>query len=178
MWNGKPVEKWTLEEKNTFYDALTGNHRHKGIVYPDGQVSIYKCACMVHQSIEPLECLNYDYYEDLSGFQTVKDFMESQMAETWEKHLLFVASNVNTECKKRLQYKLYFTKVFNAQLSLDNLITFLLDNTGWAWKECPGTGYIRGCNYPKCIKTESQYCKNGKVKHPALTWAEGLKEER
>lgn len=142
MWKGKPVEKWTPRQKAMFLNYLTGH------------------------SYSP----HYYFHTD-HGFQTVKDFMESQMAETWEKHLLFVASNVNTECKKRLQYKLYFTKVFNAQLSLDNLITFLLDNQEWAWKECPicsnnPDGIIHSCC--KCDGT-------GQIKHPALTWAEGLK---
>ena len=170
MWNGKPVAEWTLDEKNHFLTLLIGKCWH-GKYTTDGYSSWKQClAC---KEILPRYYSNPDYYHDLSGFQTVKDFMESQMAETWEKHLLFVASNVNTECKKRLQYKLYFTKVFNAQLSLDNLITYLLNGTEWAWKECPCPPEFQG---DKEIVRICPYCGDlGKVKHPALTWAEELK---
>jgi hypothetical protein len=41
-----------------------GEHYHVGIVYPSGQVSNYKCACMGHQSLEPLDYINPNYFSD------------------------------------------------------------------------------------------------------------------
>ena len=38
-----------------------GLHWHKGITYPDGAQSRYKCSCMEHQSIDPLSSLNPDF---------------------------------------------------------------------------------------------------------------------
>ena len=143
MWNGKPVEKWTLEEENHFLTLLIGKcwHDQRPFSYV-----CHKCS-----SSKP----NINFYHDLSGFQTVKDFMESQMAEMWTKHL--------DHEQKRVAYRFGGLKdLLNSWLSLDNLITFLLDNQDeWGWIKRDDVKLTEG------FKVET--------KHPALTWAESLK---
>lgn len=141
MWNGKPISEWTLDEKNHFLTLLI---------------------CAEWDLREKIDEFHWwhghpNYYHDLSGFQTVKDFMESQMAETWEKYLVateyrIIFENGDNPCAVEL---------LNAWLSLDNLITYLLDNQEWALFEY----------------TDYQTGEARQGKHPALTWAEGLKEE-
>jgi hypothetical protein len=105
-----------------------------------------------------------NYYADLSGFQIVKEYMESKWPMLWERYL--------DDC---------FTTpiasdIFNAQLSLDNLLSFLMENTEmWGWKECPNYGHK---NYCKLVCLIHGNCRiNGKVKHPALLYAESVKEK-
>lgn len=107
-----------------------------------------------------------NYYADLSGFQIVKEYMESKWPMLWERYL--------DDC---------FTTpiasdIFNAQLSLDNLLTYLMEHTDrWGWKECPYCfdGQIDNIdNFEPC-----SYCNGtGKVKTDALVYMESLKEER
>jgi hypothetical protein len=167
MWNGKSVDKWTLEEKNHFLTLLMGKcwHDQRPFSYV-----CHKCS-----SSKP----NIDFYHDLSGFQTVKDFIESQMAETWEKYLRWCYDYSEHEGSIW-----DLAPVLNAILSLDNLITFLLENQEWAWKECPSCNgkTIVGITtdiYHGGINIYCGYCVAGKVKHPerykALEFAEGLK---
>jgi hypothetical protein len=112
-----------------------------------------------------------NYYADLSGFQIVKEYMESKWPMLWERYL--------DDC---------FTTpiasdIFNAQLSLDNLLSFLMENTEmWGWEECeymkewprilPNGGSAFFCE--KQCKDKPINCNGGKVKHPALLYAEGL----
>jgi hypothetical protein len=101
------------------------------------------------------------YFHTDSGFFAVKSFMEKELPDVWEGYL-------SDTVQREFYYDGYdrYTTTFNAQLNLTNLITFLLDNQeGWAWKECTAcTGKDKPIN-----------CNGGKIKHPALLFAEGVK---
>ena len=153
MWQGKPIESWSLEEKNIFFDKLKG------------------------REIEGLA-----NYFGTAGFFSIQNFMEKELPEVWEGYL-------NQIVQKHFFHDGYdenrkhgrCTSILNAQLDLTNLITFLLDNQeGWAWKECTactGNGDISensirwGVDKITCPECQGA----GKVKHPALIFAEGVK---
>jgi len=147
MWQGKPIASWSLEEKNIFFDKLKG------------------------REIEGLA-----NYFGTAGFFSIQNFMERELPEVWEGYL-------SDTVQREFYYDGYdrYTTTFNAQLNLTNLITFLLDNQeGWAWKECTactGNGDISknsirwGVDKITCPECQGA----GKVKHPALLFAEGVK---
>ncbi len=179
MWNGKPIEKWTEEKKGEFWGLLTNYHYHKiknlSIIEGGRIITSPKCNCGYEALTDGglfahIQVSNI-YFTSPHIFFNVKDFMESKMAETWEEYL----ENTGCNIAERYGGNPLASKLFNAWLSLDNLITFLLENTGeWGWVECP----------QKCVNgavanwDEVVICAvcvgTGKVKHPALTWAEEL----
>lgn len=69
------------DENRTIVEAM-GLHWHEGIVYPNGQQSVYKCSCMEHQSLEPLWRLNPDFTTP-SGFFECWNWAKEQ--EWWPK---------------------------------------------------------------------------------------------
>ena len=103
-------------------------------------------------------------------FFIAKDFMEKKMPKVWEDYLdlLHNMNNFNPDSNSDFPY----TFGFNNQLTLDNLLTYLLENTEmWGYEKCPEC-YNFLCT-PDC-----PICKGTlKVKSPALLFAEG-KEER
>lgn len=111
-------------------------------------------------------------------FFIAKDFMEKKMPKVWEDYLdlLHNMNNFNPDSNSDFPY----TFGFNNQLTLDNLLTYLLQPEvvkEWGWVECE---YCKAdaiydpinnpTRCPKCGGTE-------RVKHPAPLFAEG-KEER
>ncbi len=55
-----------------------GLHWHKGITYPDGTQSRYKCSCMEHQSIDPLSSLNPDFSDDRVAMELLRWFQREK----------------------------------------------------------------------------------------------------
>lgn len=97
----------------------------------------------------------------------VRKFMEKEMPEVWDEYLL-----------KTLDEYEFDSAILNDVLSLDNLLTYLMEHTDrWGWKECPYCfdGQIDNIdNFEPC-----SYCNGtGKVKTDALVYMESLKEER
>jgi len=170
----KPITQWTLEERNHFLTLLMGKCWHEWEEHREMGSYWYQCKlCGVSDSI------NMNFYADLSRFEIIKSFMEKELPEVWERYL-------GKHHEKAYYACLYnedkpFTKGFDAQLDLTNLIIFLLDNQeGWAWKECTactGNGDISensirwGVDKITCPECQGA----GKVKHPALLFAEGVK---
>ena len=144
MWQGKPIESWSLEEKNIFFDKLKG------------------------REIEGLA-----NYFGTAGFFSIQNFMERELPEVWEGYLEWTNELIPDHYT--------FTQGLNVVLDLSNLITYLLDNQeGWAWKECTactGNGDISENSIHWGVdKVTCPVCNGkGKVKHPALTFAEGVK---
>ena len=97
-------------------------------------------------------------------FFTVKAWMEKNMPEEWEEYL----GAVPNQPERRM-----FAKIFNIQLDLSNLVTYLIENRGWGWRECP-TYY----NSTSCYECEGETGCNrrGKILHPTLVWWD--KEEK
>lgn len=115
-------------------------------------------------------------------FFTIKDFMEKEMPEVWNQYLYETHGNVWLSTKGWKRYDV----ILNAQLSLDNLLSFLMENTEmWGWEECeymkewprilPNGGSAFFCE--KQCKDKPINCNGGKVKHPALLYAESVKEK-
>ena len=149
MWIGKPVSKWTPAHKMEFLDLLIGLEER-------------------------------DFYSQGEYFFMVKSFMEQSLPVVWEGYLSDVANDLCFHVLDNLNKGL-FMQVFNAQLNLSNLIQYLLDNQeGWAWKECTactGNGDISENSIHWGVdKVTCPVCNGaGKVKHPALLFAEGVK---
>lgn len=110
-----------------------------------------------------------DFYSKWDYFFMVKDFMEKEMPEVWNQYLYETHGNVWLSTKGWKRYDV----ILNAQLSLTNLITYLLDNQEWwAWKPCGG---ILPCAMePVRLELHCVGCEVA-VKHPALLYAEGVK---
>jgi hypothetical protein len=156
MWTGKPVSEWTEEEKNIFFDKLK-NREIEGLAN----------------------------YFGTAGFFSVKDFMEKELPKRWNDFLDYC----HVVPKDKPHLLLSEADILNAQLNLTNLITFLLDNQEWVWKECehqkewPRTAKDAKGKFTQssffCEKECNQYpapCQGtGKVKHPAMIFAEGVK---
>jgi hypothetical protein len=148
MWQGKPIESWSLEEKNIFFDKLKG------------------------REIEGLA-----NYFGTAGFFSIQNFMERELPEVWEGYLGRHHEKMYYACLYNEDKP--FTRGFNAQLDLSNLITFLLDNQeGWEWKECTactGNGDIsKNSIHWGVDKITCPECQGaGKVKHPALRRGRG-----
>jgi len=165
------IEKWTLEEKNKFFTLLMGKCWHDFPLIEDGfdadYHSLWRCPqCNVKLGAQLPYYDRHDFYHDLSGFQIIKDFMEKNLPKVWEDYLeSFFLPRTRT-----------YTDTFSEQLSLDNLLDYLLEHKEWGWVGCPKCGgdkQIRGVfdiyDCPVCNS-------NGKVKHPALLFAEGKEE--
>lgn len=113
-------------------------------------------------------------------FFTVKSFMEKELPVVWEEYLEWCRLTCTFPAYKVVSQH---TIIFNKQLDLTNLITYLLENTeGWGWVMCPDYNPPRdsdwwfGC-WNSSNKQKACDCDNGKVKHQALLFAESLKEE-
>jgi hypothetical protein len=171
MWPGKPIENMTLEEKNKFWHLFRGKcwHEWEAKHYSwdsrYGEVTLYDCKkCKITDGEGKMPY----YYKDLSGFQIIKEHMEKELPEVWERYLTMYLNNPPVYPKRRQYNK--FTIAHNKTLSLDNILDYLLENTEeWGWEECTEhrVGWPDKC---KCRGTR-------KVKHPALLFAESLKEE-
>ena len=171
------IEKWTLEEKNKFFTLLMGKCWHDFPLIEDGfdadYHSLWRCPqCNVKLGAQLPYYDRHDFYHDLSGFQIIKDFMEKNLPKVWEDYLeSFFLPRTRT-----------YTDTFSEQLSLDNLLNYLLEHKEeWAYTEKRVCEYKDNCGGP-CVElmtTVNMYCKDGIIceKHPALLFAEG-KEER
>jgi len=96
-------------------------------------------------------------YFGTAGFFSIQNFMERELPEVWNQYLYETHGNVWLSTKGWKRYDV----ILNAMLDLDNLLAFLLEHTEWAYFDYPDpqTGEAR------------------QGKHPALLFAEGLKEE-
>ncbi len=177
---------WTLEEKNKFLTLLMGKCWHeirhildagKPAIAVDG--TEYICGiCKERYISRPKKRIHPNYYLNLSGFQIVKEWAEKEMPEVWNDYLKFylMFGRVFLAFESSFE-KHWYTKRLNHVLSLDNFISFLLQNTeAWAYKEC---WQVNGWS---CNRTDACVCtSNGeggegsKIKSPALLFAEGLK---
>jgi len=145
MWQGKPVSEWTEKQQAIFLNHLTGH-----------------------------SFTHHYYFHTDSGFFAVKSFMERELPEVWEGY-------VDEEFILFRYDKREAHKCLDNTFNLSNLIQYLLDNQeGWAWKECTactGNGDISensirwGVDKITCPECQGA----GKVKHPALLFAEGVK---
>ena len=79
-------KKFRHDKNNEFLHNLLDIHYHKGIVYPNGSVSVYKCSCMDHQSIDPLWKLNTDLLSPI-GFNIVMEFLIRKDPDLWNKYI-------------------------------------------------------------------------------------------
>jgi len=176
MWQGKPVSELTPEEKNHFLTLLMGKCWHEWKY--EGQCKYCGAARWHGRASYLQECAwakNENYLSNLYGFQTVKSFMEKNLPEVWEGYLQYHIDWIDYE-------EIKATNTLSAWLDPTNLITFLLDNQeGWAWKEC---GVCKGDSCPhwgivnvgELMSLQWYGCLTaGKIKHPALLFAEGIK---
>jgi hypothetical protein len=174
------IEKMTLEQKNKFFTLLIGKCWHEWKPYEMDNYHFDKiqcsiCGVIINSSYSPPP---WDFYASLSGFQIIKEHMEKEFPEVWEEYLEWCRLTCTFPAYKVVSQH---TIIFNKQLNLTNLITYLLDNQEWwAWKECPactGNGDISensirwGVDKITCPECHGA----GKIKHPALLYAEGVK---
>lgn len=151
MWQGKPVRGWKEAQAIKFFYLLTGEE------------FIWHCT-------------------NAEKFFMVKSFMEKELPEVWacyhwwclkERLPEFLSGETYNDMEIVLLGDLIqMNKRF---LDLTNLIIFLLDNQGWAWKECDCekfNGIKKGQPLTHCHNCNG----TGKVKHPALIYSESLKE--
>ncbi len=119
-------------------------------------------------------------------FSEIKSFMEKEYPKLWEEYLDNLCLwNDGDE-------GLFYTRLLNKQLSLSNLITFLLEPEQvreWGWVECAqcnGKGYWSGGSTNPNMEIACDLCGGkeegmqqtfgmGKIKHQAMFFAEGLK---
>lgn len=171
MWQGKSITEWTLDEKNHFLTLLIEKCWHEWEEHREGGSYWYQCKfCGVSDSIN----INF-FYADLSRFKIIKSFMEKNLPEVLEGYLQYHIDWIDYE-------EIKATNTLSAWLDPTNLITFLLDNQeGWAWKEC---GVCKGDSCPhwgivnvgELMSLQWYGCLTaGKIKHPALLFAEGIK---
>jgi len=145
----KPIAKCPLEEKNHFLTLLIGKCWHEW----ESRWHYWQCRKCKKRKTYGLSIVPFDYYRDLSGFQIVKEYMETHMPKVWSKYL--------DHQNKVEAYKFGSLKgLLNAILNLDNFIAYLLEHTEWAYFDYPDyqTGEAR------------------QGKHPALLFAEGKEE--
>lgn len=168
------ISDWTRKETNHFLTLFIGKYWHE----PDPMQSIHchiGCSCG--------DCFSgYDAKEQLgkhcknnnpkTNFFIIKSFMEKQWPELWEKYLQDVANDLFFHVWDNAP-KVGLTLFLTAVLDLSNLVAFLLEPEQievWGYitckKECPGCTDI--CWEIICGR-------DGKVKHPAIEYAEGLK---
>jgi hypothetical protein len=177
------IEKMTLEQKNKFFTLLIGKCWHEWKPYEMDNYHFDKiqcsiCGVIINSSYSPPP---WDFYASLSGFQIIKEHMEKEFPEVWEEYLEWCRLTCTFPAYKVVSQH---TIIFNKQLDLTNLITYLLENTeGWGWVMCPDYNPPRdsdwwfGC-WNSSNKQKACDCDNGKVKHQALLFAESLKEEK
>lgn len=113
---------------------------HKWGEFPTGfkGTCFFKCVVCGERYLIP----NPDYFNNLNGFGIVKNWFEKNQSKLWKEYIKSIADCVWPALR-----------IFNDQLDLNNLITFLLRPTQiekWGW-----------------VGTH-------KLKHPALTYWEGL----
>jgi hypothetical protein len=107
---------------NKYLCEKMGIHYHEGIVYPDGHRSIYKCACMEHQSLEPLSYLN-PCYNTKEGFW---DLWEWVVKQPWFDHFL-ICNGIFANCDT---YNMSFDiiELFNYETFAENVAQYIEDN--------------------------------------------------
>jgi len=166
-----------MREKNTFFTLLMGKewHEWKPEQEYDMIATTFKCTiCNKEVKTDDLgQYLNIDFYRDLSGFQIIKEYMEKNLPEVWEEYLEWANEIIPDHYT--------FTQGVNIILSLDNLLTYLLEHKEeWGWVGCPDLEITTDLGKQVCANW-TEYCAHcevlGKVKSPALLFAEG-KEER
>ena len=164
----------TDEQCNHALTLVKGEHWHEGIMYDSGQVSIYKCSCMEHQSIEPLHRLNPDH---LSNPYPYIQWMEIHMPEVWDAYLFWAEAN-----NHGAHFIPFRSTVFNKQLNLRNLVQYLYEHPEWGNMmccRCDGTGFIPHIDNGDYYEGEEcQDCNGtGKITHPALVYLRTVKEK-
>ncbi len=169
MWQGKPIKDWSLEEKNHFLTLLIGKCWHEP--HSNAYDIIPHCK---HCGTSSMWTNGVLIQPQLTIVPTIKEFMEKELPEVWEGYLreiFAVRGNVGFNLPIKV----------NKLLDLTNLIAFLLDNQkGWAWircDACTGNGDISENSIRWGVdKVTCPVCNGtGKVKHPALLFAEGVK---
>lgn len=137
-----------------------GGHWHEGIKHSDGTVSVYRCSCMEHQSIDPIWRLNPTYTDDapFSNFLRVL-FGEEKMYrrfEGWLFHEKYKQDHVDRIgiVDTRL-FVPYFFHPDHRERFLTLFLEFLaLPETqrDFGWERCKqgiwegGACYNRGCD--------------------------------
>lgn len=155
MWEGKPINKWTSEEKNHFLTLLIGECWHEWKY--EGQCKHCGASHWYGGASYLQECAwakNENYLSNLYGFQSVKSFMERELPKVWDDYLEYTSKQVFDDWGQNgsmFDNRLLYIEILNKWLFLDNLIQYQLDNREeWVWCDAP---------------------------HPALVYAESLKEE-
>ena len=186
MWQGKPVSEWTEEEKNDFLALLIDEEDHsnewwceKCQMYVDGiRVTYAECHEVCGYPVIAKDTT--DYFTD-SGFFPIMRFMEKELPEVWDDYLEYTSKQIFDDWGQNgsmFDKRLLYIEIFNKQLDLSNLITYLIEHREeWGWKEM---------NEDKCEHCEpmarpfhcedSFRCEGGKVKHSTLVWWD--KEEK
>lgn len=180
------IEKMTLEQKNKFFTLLIGKCWHEWSWTLEGQIAkCWLCGQLRNfnhsyksEQTAQLTFSNPDYYASLSGFQVIKEHMEKELPLMWACYHWWCLKERLPETLEDIEIILLgdLIQMNKRFLDLDNLLAYLLQNTdGWGWKICPtclGTPRVEWSNNvcPRCNGT-------GKVKHPALLYAESVKEK-
>ncbi len=169
----KPINSWGQEEINHFHTSFMGKcwheTKHKDVSWNYRDIVCKHCGISAWEVNKP------------PTFDKVKSFMGKKWLEMWEGYLQDVANDLFFHVWDNAP-KVGLTLFLTAVLDLSNLVAFLLEPEQiekWGWVECPeckGTGGIGvefapplGARIIICPK-----CKEGKIKHPALEYAEEL----
>lgn len=111
--------------------------------------------------------MNYDEFfvsSSISKFWYVKEYMERNMPEVWDKYLNW--------CYQKDNDYPSLTHVLNAQLDPNNLVTYLSEHREWGEISCSQFG-SRYC----MIECDDEKCEGTSyIKHPALVYLE-VKDE-
>ncbi len=160
----KPINSWGQEEINHFHTSFMGKcwheTKHKDVSWNYRDIVCKHCGISAWEVNKP------------PTFDKVKSFMGKKWLEMWEGYLQDVANDLFFHVWDNAP-KVGLTLFLTAVLDLSNLVAFLLEPEQievWGYitckKECPGCTDI--CWEIICGR-------DGKVKHPAIEYAEGLK---
>jgi hypothetical protein len=118
----KSKEKIRHDKNNEYLHNLLGIHYHKGIVYPDGTVSRYKCSCMDHQSMDPLWRLNKDLLSPI-GFKIVMEYIIIENKDLWNKYVTWCYQY--TPFLQQIPWVINGTELIKMVSDLSNLVKFI-----------------------------------------------------
>lgn len=110
-----------------------GLHWHKGITYPDGTRSLYKCSCMEHQSIEPLSRLNPDFSDDHTAMELLRWFFKEKEGMFMEFYDYMDIVAEDFILLKEVDGKQYMSWV----VLLAEWLRLEETREKWGWEECP-----------------------------------------
>ena len=185
----KQVKDWTEQEINKFLTLYVKNYIPM-YIWHETKITVIEeryvvCTCGAIFEIDDIERhferMNQNFFEQHTFIEVLKPLMEKVMekekVELWEEYLRFVTKEHVWDCNTYSVMR--YVDLLNKWLNPYNFVEFLLLNKvtkKWGRVECSKCDGTQK-NYEPTPHALCQQCGGkGKVKHPALEYAENLKE--